>query len=50
MEVTLAAVPRAEVPQPGEPVTPAVPEAPVSPAVPDPGTDRDAGDFTLVLE
>jgi hypothetical protein len=31
----------AEVPQPGEPVTPAVPEAPVTPAVPDPGTPAD---------
>jgi hypothetical protein len=27
-----------EVPQPGEPVTPVVPDAPVTPAVPDPGT------------
>jgi hypothetical protein len=29
------------VPQPNDPVTPAVPEAPVSPAVPDPGTPAD---------
>ncbi len=29
------------VPQPTDPVTPAVPEAPVSPAVPDPGTPAD---------
>jgi hypothetical protein len=30
-----------EVPQPADPVTPAVPDAPVSPAVPDPGTPAD---------
>ena len=33
--------PAGEVPQPGEPVTPAVPDAPVTPAVPDPGTPAD---------
>ena len=34
----MATVPVAEVPQPTEPATPAVPDAPVTPAVPDPGT------------
>jgi hypothetical protein len=33
--------PASEVPQPSEPVTPAVPDAPVTPAVPDPGTPAD---------
>lgn len=33
--------PQAEVPQPSEPIAPAVPDAPISPAVPDPGTPAD---------
>jgi periplasmic protein TonB len=37
-----------EVPQPTEPVTPAVPDAPVTPAVPDPGTPADPEEPAVV--